>query len=149
MIDHSAIHLALRARMVTASGIPAAAQRAWTNKSFTPTVGTRYLEEEFVVSPPQMIGMTDAGTLRGNGYYIIKIYEPEDDGAKGAYTVADAILGKLSSRTRLTLSNGDVVRIGGNPIGPCAGQLLPLGTGFAVCTITVPWWILTANAVAA
>ncbi len=150
MIDDAAIHLAMRTRLLTTSGLPDANNRAWENKKFTPIAGTQYLEDEYVPGGTSIVSVTvDTGTLEARGFYIVKWYGIENAGIGTIRAGVKAILAKFSIGTRITCSDGNVVRVMGKPIGPSSSQIVPTGDGFAVCTIRIPFWCLTSNAIAA
>jgi len=153
MIDDTAIHLALRNRLLTVSGLPSTSNRAWENKEFTRTQGTAYIEEEYVPGPPALITVpADTGTLEHRGIYVVRWYGIENAGVTAIRAGVKAILAKFSYGTRITCTDGQVVRIGtptGTASGPTSSQIVPTGDGWAVCTIKVPFWLLTTNAIAA
>lgn len=138
MVSRNAVHLALRARLEAVSGIPPKAQRAFENKDFQPTPGTPYLEESFVPASGVLPGLS-RGPVVAFGLYVVKIYGIAKSGITAIGDVVDAILAAFpAGLTFAQLTNGDSVRIRGNP-APWAGQILPQNDGFAVCTITVPF----------
>ncbi len=150
MADDLAIHLALRNRLLTVSGIPAAGQRAMENKKFIPTDGTPYIAEEYVAAPSRIVTIaTDNGTVENRGFYIVKWYGVQHKGITAVRTGVNAIMAKFTPGTTITTSGGDAVRIAGNPVGPRAGQILPTADGWVVCVITIPFWLLTTNVIAA
>ncbi len=153
MIDDEAILLALRARLLTTSGLPAAANRVKVNKKYTQLDGVPYLEEDFAPSPPILVSTPgQGGTIRGSGLYVIRWYGIQDKGSAAIRAGVQAILARFSIGTTLALASGDAVRIG-TPTDPTtgayAGQIRSTGDGFAVCTITIPYWLLTSNVIAA
>jgi hypothetical protein len=153
MIDDEAIMLALRTRLLTTSGLPAVANRVKVNKAYTQSPGVPYLEEDFAPSPPILISTPgQGGTIRGSGLYIIRWYGLQDKGSAAIRAGVQAILARFTIGTTLALTNGDAVRIG-TPTDPAtgayAGQIRSTGDGFAVCTITIPYWLLTTNVIAA
>jgi hypothetical protein len=153
MIDDTAIHLALRNRLLTVSGLPSTTNRAWENKKFTPTQGSAYITDSYVPGPPALITVpADTGTLEHRGLYVVQWYGIEYDGFTNIRTGVKAILAKFSYGTRITCTDGQVVRIGtprGVASGPTSSQIVPTGDGWAVCTIKIPFWLLTTNAIAA
>jgi hypothetical protein len=153
MIDDEAILLALRARLLTTSGLPAAVNRVKVNKAYTQSPGVPYLEEDFVPSPPLLLSTpVQGGTVVGSGLYVIRWYGLQDKGSAAIRAGVQAILAKFTIGTTVALTSGDAVRIG-TPTTPAtgayAGQIRSTGDGFAVCTVTVPYWILTLNVIAA
>ncbi len=150
MLDNTKVLMALRNRLLGTSGIPATNYRALINKPFEPVKGTPYIAEEYVPAPTQLKTITvDTGTVEARGLYIVKWFGIQKTGITAIYTGVDAVLARFSSGTRIALSNGDVVRIAGVPIGPSAGPIINTDDGFAVSVITSPWYLFTANAIAA
>jgi hypothetical protein len=153
MIDDDAVLLALRARLLTTSGLPAAANRVKVNKAYTQTPKVPYLEEDYTPAIPAMLSLpAQGGTIEGRGLYVVRWYGIADTGTGAIRAGTTAILAKFAIGTTLTLTNGDAVRIGtptDPPTGPYAGAIRPTGDGFAVSVITIPFWILTANVIAA
>lgn len=149
MIDHSAIHLALRARLLTVSGIPDANHRAWENKSYTPVDGEPYIEEQFVPAVQFLWTMPPQGAVvEARGLYVVNWFGVSNTGTNGISTGCDAILAKFTPGTRLVLASGDIVRIRSDP-APARGQILPLEAGWASCTVNIPYWCLSTNTVLA
>jgi hypothetical protein len=153
MIDDEAIQLALRTRLLTVSGLPAAANRVKVNKQYVQLAGVPYLEEDFVPSPPILVSTPgQGGTIQGSGLYVIRWYGIADKGSAAIRAGVQAILAKFTIGTTVALTNGDAVRIG-TPTQPAtgayAGQIRQAGAGFAVCTISIPYWLLSQNVIAA
>ncbi len=150
MLDDEAIMLALRNRLLTVSGIPAAANRVKVNKSYTPIAGVPYVEEDYVPGPPALKSFpAQGGTIEARGLYVVRWYGIEDKGSAAIRAGALTILAKFAIGTTMSLSSGGAVRITGTPFGPYAGAIRPTGDGFAVCTITIPYVVLTSNTIAA
>ncbi len=148
MINNEDLLLALRNRLLTVSGLPATAQRAWINKKFSPTDGTPYLEEDFQMTPPQIVTVAASlGTIEARGFYVVRWYGIQDAGVLAINTGVAAILAAFPAGLRLS-AGSDTLRISTRP-APYAGGITPLGNGFSVCTITIPFWLHSTNAVAA
>lgn len=143
-LDHTAAQLALRNRMLTL-GASLPTGRAYENKSYTPVPGTAYLEEDYVPASATLIsGPAQGGTIESTGLYVLRWYAIEGTGIQ-ARTNIDALLALFTPGT--TLTAGDhTLRIRGD-VAPWAGGFTPTGTGWAVCTITIPWRAYTPNTV--
>jgi len=136
MIDHQEVHLALRNRMLTASGLPSGTNHALENRTFTPS-GTPYIEEDFVPATSARIAFP-RGTIEDTGLYVVKWYGLANTGIAAIRAGVKAILAVFAPGWGMTLGSGDVLRVENNP-APWPGQILPQPNGFAVCTITIPW----------
>jgi hypothetical protein len=141
-VDHDAVLLALRARVLTLGTLPAA--RAWTNKDFTPTSGVPYVEEDYVPATSSLIaGPASGGLVEDTGVYVIKWYGLANTGLQ-VLSSANALLALFSPGFALTASDGTTVRLRGDS-APSLGQVLPVSGGWAVCPVTVPFRIHTTN----
>ena len=135
-ISHTAVHLALRVRLQTVSGLPSLASE---NKAFTPTTGRTYVEEALVPASQSLIGLTTSGPCEWDGLYVVTLHGLANTGL-AVSTLADSILAKFTPGLTLTSTNNETIRIRGTP-APWRGQVLT-ADGWAVCTITIPYWIL-------
>jgi hypothetical protein len=149
MKDSNAVHLALRTRAATATGYPAAAQRAYEVVDFTPTSGTAYVEEQFVPATQVVQTLPAAtGSTDDRGLYVILVYGPIGEAGRVAIrAIVDGLLAALSAAWSIGLSNGDAVRVLSNPIAPSSGQVNAAGKGWAYCKVTIPWSVYSTNAV--
>lgn len=136
-ISHTAVHLALKNRLLTVSGLPV---RAAENKAYTPTPGTAYLTESLVPATQELVGLTPDGPVKYTGLYVVTLYCLPDTGL-AVSTSADAILAKFAPGSTLTTTDNTTVRIRGD-IAPTRGQVRDID-GWAVCTISIPYQILT------
>lgn len=87
--DNWDIRSALRGQFETTTGLPAAAQRAWENQVFTPTLGTAWVREKFMPSSGRLTGTgtrTIMGTVQWSAFW------PTGKSVKDADTLADAIV---------------------------------------------------------
>jgi hypothetical protein len=132
-------------------GIPF--KRAFENVAFTPAGGFSYVEDEFIPATSGLKGMKNGGLLVETGLYVFKLYGLSGYGRTAIDAAIDAIKTRFAIGTQLTagsltLAVGDV---DGNTTqrGPYAGQLIPQGDGRTVCVLTVPWYVLSINAIAA
>lgn len=87
MSGQFAIRAALRAQLLTASGLPAS--RAWENRDFLPVEGTAYLSENLMVSAERPVS---SGQIEQTGIYQVRLHYPGGAGTKAAEEVADAIV---------------------------------------------------------
>lgn len=147
MIDHGQAHLALRNRLLTVAGIPAA--RAWENKKFSAAPGVPYLADQYVPATSRILSFpANKGTTEETGLYVVQWYGLADTGITAMRTGVQAILAAFAPGTSLTATSGDVVRVRSD-VGPVAGQILPMDSGFACCTVKIPWRAWSQNTVAA
>lgn len=147
MIDHLAAHLALRARLLTASGLPTA--RAWENKDFTPAGSTPYVADQYVPATTALVSFPAAnGITEETGLYVVQWYGVANTGITAIREGVQAILAAFTPGTVMTLTTGDVLRVRAD-VGPMGGQILPAEGGWAVSTIKIPWRAWSTNVIAA
>lgn len=128
-------------------------KRAYENVDFTPATGFAFVEDDFVPATTSLLGQRDGGMVVETGLYVFKLYGLAGYGRAAIDKAIDVLKDRFAIGTQmtagsLTLCVGDV---DGNPRqrGPYAGQLLPQGDGRTLCVLTVPWYVLSINAVAA
>jgi hypothetical protein len=90
---------------------------------------------------------TTSGYNNEDGLYLIKYYGLEGKGVAGIRKWCDALKALFAPGTNL-VAGSNTVRVR-TDVSVKSGQILPQGNGWAVCTVTVPWWALSNNAVAA
>jgi len=130
-----------------ASGLPTL--RAWENEQFDRTAGRPFVTEQFVPATNFRLTMPANGGLREErGQSVWQWYGLADIGTEALDKGANAMLA-LFDGASLVLSSGHVVTVMGTPVGPTAGQILPTGDGWSVCTIRIPWKVFTRATVAA
>lgn len=85
------IKLAMRAKLldISHSDMPAADQRHWMNLAFTPTVGTAYIRENFVVSSDRLTATAQKTMM---GFVQWTIFWPSDQPLDSAESLAEAIV---------------------------------------------------------
>lgn len=129
-----------------AVGLPAL--RAWENKDFTRVVGRPYIDDEYVPATSELrTAPANGGTLEETGLYIIKWFGIPDRGVGGIRKPLSAL--KLLFTPGTSLVAGDhTIRVRGD-VGPFTGQIIPQGSGWSRCTLTIPWRAYSRNAVAA
>jgi hypothetical protein len=127
-------------------GFPAT--QSLDNRRCKPIAGRPYTEEEFVPGPSRLLSAPAAGgEYESTGLYIIKIYGLSDTGIGGIRKMADALLALFTPGTKLT-AGAYAIRPRGDTAA-WAGQILPQGNGWSVCSVTVPWVAYSTNMVAA
>jgi hypothetical protein len=84
------------------------------------------------------------GVVEETGLYILKLYGVANLGGRGLSQVATALLLLYPPGDAETLSDNTSLRIRHNP-GPWRGQLLQSAPGWAMVSVTVPWWALSTN----
>lgn len=147
MIDHAAAHLAMRNLLLAVSSLPAA--RAFENVAFTPVAGTPYVAEQFVPATSSAVTVPVARALvEETGLYVVQWFGLDGAGISAVRTGVDAVLAAFAPGTSVTSTAGDVIRVRSDT-GPRASQILPQPNGFAVCTITIPWYAYSQNIITA
>ena len=136
MSDRRRIRLALRNQLLTVSGLPAA--RAWTNVEHTPVQGQAFIAESFSQDTAHLRTLTAGGVIEATGMYAIQWYGVADTASQSIDDGVAAILAAFPPGLALPLSDGTSVRVRGG-IAPFAGEILPTGDGWAVCTVKVFW----------
>lgn len=124
-------------------GLPAG--REWENEAFTPTTGAPYVEEELVPGPMDQItlGKTN-GELELTPLYVVRVNVPEGVGTDAVRAYTDALLKLFKPHSTMTLTNGDVLRVRGDP-APYPGQLIQRKSGWATVPVTIPLRMTTIN----
>lgn len=145
MIAHGPAHLALRNRLLTVAGLPTA--RAFENVAFTPVAGTAYVAEQFVPATNTALTIPTAHALvEETGLYVVQWFGLDGAGISAIRAGADAVLAAFAPGTSVTSTANDVIRVRSDT-GPRASQILPQPNGFAVCTITIPWYAYSQNVI--
>lgn len=144
MIDHDAVHLALRNRAL--AYLPTS--RAFENVAFTPVAGEAYCEEDYVPGTKTLLtANASSGVVEDTGLYVIRWYGLANIASHTIAASVDALLARFTPGTWLT-AGSNAVRIRSD-VAPTRGQLLATGDGWAVCTVTIPWRCYSTNAIAA
>jgi hypothetical protein len=145
MVDHNAIRLALRNRLLTVAGLPDATNQALSNRQFTPTALTPYIEEDYVPASAGLVTTAVNGVIQVTGLYVIRWYGIENTGELAVRQGTDAILAVFPPSFGFpALGNGDELRVRGD-VAPYSGQVVPSGDGWAACAVTIPWRCLSRN----
>lgn len=120
--------------------------RAYDNVPVVPTVGSPYLEEDFIPATNTLRSFpANGGVVEETGLYVLKIFGISGTGISSIRKVVNVIKAQFSSGT--TFSSG-VVRVRNDP-GPYAGQITPIDGGWSYVVLTIPWRATSTNAVAA
>jgi hypothetical protein len=118
--------------------------RAFGNREFKPTSGSPYVVVEFVPGAHSLLTATaQNGMATEDGLFVIKWYGLEKLGELGIEKCVDKVKALFTPGTvigSVRVRSDTSVR---------SGQILPQGNGWALCQITVPWWALSNNAIAA
>ncbi|HUT58418.1 MAG TPA: phage tail terminator-like protein [Phycisphaerae bacterium] len=124
-------------------GLPAG--REWENEAFAPTTGSPYVEEELVPGPAVQITLGKAlGWLELTPLYIVRVNVPEGVGTDAVNAYTDALLKLFKPHSTMTLANGDVLRVRGDP-APYRGQSIQRKSGWATVPVTIPLRMTTIN----
>ena len=144
---------ALAAGRSLTAGIPVS--RAWDNidPHDTWAPGTRpRIADRFVPATAILRSFpAQGGLMVETGLYIVTYYGLWDKGDAAIRRVSTTIKKRFTPGVNLTAGT-DTVRIRGGGEGEPAtqsGELTPLDNGWAYVQVTVPWWAMTINSVAA
>jgi hypothetical protein len=143
MVNHKALQLAFRARLLTLSGLPD--DRAWENTQFTPRVGHPYIEEEYLPAPGTLRGFTQGGVAEDTGMYVVRWYGL----ANTDLAIVDdvhALLALFPPGLALTTTAGDTAHVRGD-VMPSRSPLRADGPDWIVCTVTIPFRCYTLTPV--
>jgi hypothetical protein len=138
-INHHAVHLALRNRVLSA--LPTG--RAWENVAFTPTPGQPFVEEDYVPATSSLLGLLRGGTVEDTGMYILRWYGVAGQGAGAMNTGIAAVLALVKPGDTITATDGTVVHIRGD-VAPTRGQIMNID-GWAMAPITIPFRVYHQN----
>jgi len=104
----SEIRAALEESVANISGIPAAAQRAWDNVRFEPTVGTTWVKMTLIPLNDRPATRGDTPQYRTDGFFQISIFTPEGQGAGEAEALAETISDSYTVSDVLTKNSTSV-----------------------------------------
>lgn len=108
MINAAAAHLALRARLLAVSGIPAA--RAFDNKKYVGVPGTPYIADSWVPATNTLRTITARnGTGQETGLYVVQWFGLADAGITDIRAGVQGILAAFTPGTAVTSTTGDVI----------------------------------------
>lgn len=126
-------------------GLPST--RVWENlvPATAPTVTDPYVLEQYLPGPAARVTVGSDGQLEVEPLYVLSIYGVANTDVAALRQYVDALLLHFAPDTVLTLSNGDLVRVRGNP-APFAGQLLRRedAPGWVVASVNIPFRCRTA-----
>ena len=101
---------ALDVRLSSLSGSPPV---AWENADYAPIDGTPYIRPSNLPSSAEAVGMANADSTRGAGFYQVDVFAPARSGPAAALGLADSIAAHFSRGLRLI--DGDTTVIVGVP----------------------------------
>lgn len=123
--------------------------RSLDNKGYTPAPGRPYIEEDFVPGGHGLRSFpAQGGTSQEDGLYVVKWYGLAGKGSSGIRRPVQALMALFAPGTVLS-ANGVSLRMGDFNDAVKSGQIIPQGNGWSVCIVTIPWWALSINTVAA
>ena len=126
-------------------GVPALFAKE--NTIFTPVAGRPYLVEEFDPATNVLrAGPAASGVREETGMYHLRWYGLANTGMLGIRQAVQALAARFTPGTNLT-AGSDTVRIRGD-VGPMKTRVAPRDDGWAVCLLTIPWRVFSANVVA-
>lgn len=129
-----------------AVGLPAL--RAWEHVKFEPIQNRPYVDEDFMPTGSELLSFpAQSGILEERGIYVLRYHGVANRLLSGIQNPVAALKALFTPGTGLT-AGSNVVRVRSD-IGPYSGPILPDGKGFEVCTLTVPWFGHSNNAIAA
>lgn len=91
MTAYSDIRAALEQRVITVTGFPNAANRAWENVRFEPTDGTTWARMTLAPSSSRPAVRGASPQILYEGLFLCDIFAPEGTGPNAAETLADAV----------------------------------------------------------
>ncbi len=103
------IRQALEERVVQLSGIPDANHRKWENARFDPPTGETWIRTTLIPNEQRPSARGDNALTRADGFLVVDVFIPENQGPAEADTLADTIRGGYTVSTVLT-NNGTAVR---------------------------------------
>ncbi len=88
-LDETALLVAIRTRLLTVSGLPLAAFRAWENVQFDPPADKKWVRETFL---PGSEAKTSTGFLESYGQVQYDLFGPIGEGREGLAALAKAVV---------------------------------------------------------
>jgi hypothetical protein len=85
------IRIALETQLLTVTGLPASAQRAWENVRFEPTTGTTWVQATVLPAESRPAVMGGDPQQLYTGLFQVDIFTPEGEGPAEAETLADNV----------------------------------------------------------
>lgn len=118
--------------------------QAWENVGIDPPDDRWFVEEDYIPGPSTYMSATEKGIVQHQPMYVLRLYGIADIGVTAIFEVSGSILKMFPPHLALTLSDGNHIRVRGNP-APYRGQVLPGEAGRARVAITIPLWAQTVN----
>lgn len=122
------------------------ALRGWDNIPVTPVSGRPYVVEQYLPGGTQRETLGTFGELEVFPMYVVTFFGVANVGLAAVANYADAVLALFPPATVITASNGDVLRVRGEP-GPFRGQLMQYQPGWCMVTVTIPLRGRTTNVI--
>jgi hypothetical protein len=114
----------------------------------TATPDRPYVEEEFVPATHTLVGgPRSGGEVTETGLYVIRWYGLANRGPHAIRRSVKALLALFTPATTLA-AGSHTLRVSADT-APWAGAIRTLDNGWAVCTVTIPWWVMSTNSIAA
>jgi hypothetical protein len=120
-ISTDLIRRKLRSQLLTATGLPLAARRAWENRSFDPNTATHlpWLRETLL---PGQEDTVSTGLLRAVGLVQYDLFAPKNTGTEAYEAIRDNIKAVFLPGTHIDLGNGHFLSVqSGRPL-PQVGE---------------------------
>jgi len=118
---------------------------AFDNESITPIQGRWYVEGEYSPSTSQLRTVTASrGFGDATGEYFWRLYGIADTGLDAFAAMTTALLKLYPPGAVLPVDATTAVHIGNLP-APWASSVQPDDPGFAVVTVTIPWFVQFTN----
>jgi hypothetical protein len=147
-IDLEEVLLALRAILLSVSGLPAPADRVWDDayvvvggqrEPYEPKTGVPYLTEQFAPATSSLITTVTCGQMTDTGLYLPTWFGIKGEGGKAIRAGTTAIKAAFYPGRTVALASGNRLRIRTDP-APRAGQVIPLEQGgHSYQQVTIPW----------
>lgn len=123
-------------------------KRAWENIHFERTAGRPYIVEQFDPQSNRLLTtMPVGGTTQEEGRYYLTWYGLEAYGMEAIRAGVDALRARFTPGTSIAV--GSHALLVPSTRSTQSGQIIPGGDGWARCTLSVPWFAFSTNAIAA
>lgn len=145
MISHLGCQRALRTKLLTMTGLPSSANRAWENIDFTPAAGTPWVSEEYLPGPMYRVTVGSSAQLEARPTYLVTFHSLLNIGMDALSLLADTCLELFAPGTEMAVGS-DTLRVRGDT-APYRGQLLVGDNGWASVSVSIPCYIRTTNSI--
>jgi hypothetical protein len=117
--------------------------RAFENVITSRTVGSPYVEEEYLPGGMTTATLGNFGSLEATPTYVLRLHGPQNTGMDALRRIADALLTHCAPATPIPVA-GHTVRVRSD-VAPTPSPLGQTADGWAVITVSIPLRVHTAN----